>query len=1134
MIKNLTTAVFVCFAQIIFAQISFVEASERLANKNVNSGAAIGVVDMNGDGLDDIIRLHSTTQLVIDEQTASGDFTSNVTGIVSPQSVWSICIGDVDRNGYNDIFLATANDFHRMAWADDTGSSFIEENLSGPPILPQASNMADINNDGHLDLFVCNDNGINLPYVGDGKTLNYDPSLINTETTQMSDNSGNYASMWIDYDNDHDQDLYIAKCRLGITDPMDPRRINQLFENDGNGNFTEVAMQRGLVPFAQSWAIDFGDIDNDGDLDAFLVNHDKASILYENDGNGNFTDITNGAGFSPAIDNHGLGIQVKMADFDNDTFLDILITSSQGGFRMFRNNGNKTFTPIFSAFQTLDAMQSFALGDLNNDGYLDVVGGFGEFFNTPTDVFDKLFLNSSEGNNWLRANLVGTNSNVNGIGARIELHGAWGVMLREIRSGESYGITNSLSANFGIGGATSIDRMVIRWPSGFVQTINNPDINQVHTIIEGGCIAPDDTFLDFEICEGEVLQFEDQTYDETGSYLFNYPLPDGCDSTIVIDLQVLPTYNILVPFTACEGQTITFPDGSSTVATMDAAYEVALLTNAGCDSLITIDIQVVPTYNTAESFMVCQGENYTWPDGTSDIILDSQSYTSQLLSQFNCDSTVVTSLTVIPAPNSQEFIQVCRGEDYTFPDGNTLTINDNTVYDLSFPTGGTCDSIVNYIVDLYPDYNIVESDIACLGGDYTFPDSTTFSGLTQGFSYTSFLETTNGCDSIILINLSLEEGTEESIFTSVCIGDNIIFPDGTEQVITQGMSQTSTLQNQFGCDSIIHTSIATRQSYQFTLTQMICSGDNFTFFDGTTEIDITEDLSHDSFFTTFDGCDSIITTELTVVPPIFDFADGLVCQGETFIFPDGTAITNIESEITQESVFTGSNGCDSIVVTTVAVSPSYNDVANFIVCSGETITINDIIIDGIENDTSIVFNETTTLGCDSIFTFNITVDNINNEISLSEATATASAVDVSYQWFDCNDISTPIDGATNQAFTPEVDGDYQVQLMGPTGCIAVSDCISIIGTDTEDESISSQINIYPNPASSEIQLTIRDIPLVNDVIIYDIHGKEILSLEIKNGTGEYDISALSSGLYFIRDPLIRLLRVPQRGPEHFT
>ena len=84
--------------------------------------------------------------------------------------------------------------------------------------------------------------------------------------------------MFTDFDNDGDIDLFIAKCRQFINDPYDPRRVNQLWVNDGNGNFTEEANERGLVFYEQSWTVDFADIDNDGDFDCLITNH--STTLY--------------------------------------------------------------------------------------------------------------------------------------------------------------------------------------------------------------------------------------------------------------------------------------------------------------------------------------------------------------------------------------------------------------------------------------------------------------------------------------------------------------------------------------------------------------------------------------------------------------------------------------------------------------------------------------------------------------------------------------------------------------------------------------------------------------------------------------------------------------------------------------
>lgn len=1115
MIRILSTLLFVSLGLSVLSQTGFTEASDKLANQFVNSATAMGVADMNGDGLDDIIRLHSTTQLVIEHQTLNGNFEGQITGIDTPLSIWSICIDDLDKNGANDVFLGVGHSPHAIVWADESGKDYNIEYLEGPAILCQGANFADIDADGDSDLFICNDNGSNFIYRNDGnQEMTYDVNMLNTNTTPASDNSGNYASMWTDYDNDGDTDLYISKCRLGITNINDPRRINQLWENDGNGNFTDVAEARGLRPLAQSWLTDFADIDNDGDLDAFMVNHDTTSRLYENDGTGHFTDITSSAGFSPAIDNITIGLQAQFMDFDGDTFVDLMITSSQGSYKYFRNNGDKTFSVIFGAFQTLDNMHSFALGDLNNDGFIDLITGYGQGYNSPTTIADKLFLNDGNSNNWSKIRLRGTNSNINGIGARIEAHGDWGIMVREVRSGVSYGVTSSLTTHFGLGTASSIDRLVIKWPSGRVQTVNNPNINQTLLIEEDGCLSPPITFIEASICQGEQFIFGTQTLTESGNYQEAYLLPEGCDSTVQVNLLVGENYNSTLPQSICSGSIYTFPDGTSQVINQDMDHVSTFTSVNSCDSIITTSLSVLPTYSQSVSDEVCQGSTYVWPDGSSSVILDSQSQTSTLLSQFNCDSIIVTSVNAVSAPNSQEYDAVCAGEDYTFPDGTSAQINEEYIHEVSFATGQACDSTVTYIISALPHYNIVESDQACIGGIYTFPDGTTFANLNVSFSWTSHLIASTGCDSIVLVNLEVLENIQESETVEVCIGDTYTFPDGTSQIITQSFSYASQLQSSNNCDSIITTNILSKQSYLFTLSESICSGDDYTFFDGTTQLNITEDTLHNTNFITFDGCDSIIVTDLKVIQPLTDSENISICSGDNYIFPDGTIQTDITEDFSYESTIDASNGCDSIITTNVTALASYNEEFDLATCLGEDILIGETIISNLEGDTTIVSNGITSVGCDSIFTYQINVENLNTEITLDAATATAMAIDVIYQWIDCN-TGEEIPGAINQIFTPEEDGDYAVIIEG-FACLATSECINITGTATEDQFFSSSIDLFPNPAEDNLQIQFESNSQYIHGKIFDIHGKQVLSFETNETELSLDVKALTPGLYVTR------------------
>ena len=486
------------------AQVAFSDKSENLSNTDFHSGVAMGVADMNADGMDDIIRLDEARQLHVEYQTYSGQFLNYAYGQVPGGRQWSLCIADVDHNGYNDILMGGAYDGVKVMMANANGTSYLSQTLPGADMFLQGSNFADINNDGFVDAFGCHDDAESRIWSNNGSGMfTSADDWIDMTTTPASDNSGNYGSIWTDFDNDGDLDLYIAKCRQGVNDPTDARRINQLFVNDGNGSFVEKAEQFGLRIGWQSWTSDFQDIDNDGDLDVFITNHDAPSMLLENEGD-YFTDITESAGLNV----EGLSIQGVMRDFDNDGFVDILVSGTEQF--LYFNNGDKTFTLAENPFSQ-NAMESYALGDLNHDGFIDIYAGYANLFNGPSDIEDRLWYNLGNDNNFVAFNLVGDSSNINGIGARLEIYGEWGKQIREVRSGESYGIMNSFTQHFGLGSSAMIDSLIVRWPSGIVDKHENITANQFVTIIENSCKSPnvDITPLGETVfCSGESLDIE--------------------------------------------------------------------------------------------------------------------------------------------------------------------------------------------------------------------------------------------------------------------------------------------------------------------------------------------------------------------------------------------------------------------------------------------------------------------------------------------------------------------------------------------------------------------------------------------------------------------------------------------------
>lgn len=413
----------------------------------------IAIADMNGDYLDDVVTV-SANQVQIHYQQISGAYTNttypvNITYLPS----WSMAIGDIDKNGFNDLVLGAGSGV-TFLYANATGTGFTE--VTGSQyVFSQRTNFVDINNDGHLDAFVCHDVDPNVYYLNDGTGL----LTFHQGGLGDHDEGGNYGSVWVDYDNDGDADLFIAKCRGGSS----TAKYNELHRNDGNGVFTNVSTAANMYDPVQTWSSAWNDYDNDGYMDALIGASsftDGSHKLMRNNGDGTFTDITSGSGWET---NTQSSIEYVTFDFDNDGYTDVMGGNQTISF----NNGDLTFTPMAYNFPV------GSVGDMNNDGFLDVQNG------------SRIYMNDGNTNNWLKIHLKGIASNMNGIGARVELYSGGMKQIRDVRSGEGFRHMHSLNVHFGVGTNTTIDSVLVHWPSGTIDNVLTPDVNQSVLVIEG-------------------------------------------------------------------------------------------------------------------------------------------------------------------------------------------------------------------------------------------------------------------------------------------------------------------------------------------------------------------------------------------------------------------------------------------------------------------------------------------------------------------------------------------------------------------------------------------------------------------------------------------------------------------------
>lgn len=556
---------------------TFSNASSSLPD-SYNSGNCVGFTDMDNDGYDDIVVLDGSNTVKVLYQDGSGNFTEVNYGEVSNNSQWGMTIGDYDNDGHKDVFAGGSYDGVHVKHINAIGE-WSDFDLDNGSMFMQACNFADIDNDGQLDVFGCHDDALSRMWKGNGSALDYDQDLIDLTNYDYSDypstdHSGNYGTVFSDFDHDGDLDLTIAKCRQFVSDPSDPRRINQIWMNNGDGTWSEVAEERGLVLNEQSWTVDYADYDNDGDFDCYLTNHSTTMKLLANDGSGYFTDVTDESGLGVS----GFVLQAKMTDFDNDGYVDVLIS---GGFHSyFRNNGDGTFTEQ-NTFVAGDTMHSFAVGDVNRDGFSDLYASYGNGYNSPDNNNpDILWLNQGNDNHWIAFDLEGIESNKDAVGATVVITGSFGTQIREVRAGESYGITNTFACMFGLGETDVVETATISWPSGMQTVIENPGTDQYHNLLEAPCMTELTltTSGATSICPGETVEltvegeFESYSWSngtvesnlvisESGNYSVTAYDAEGCAAvSTVISVEVItsaaPVVSALGELSFCDGGSV--------------------------------------------------------------------------------------------------------------------------------------------------------------------------------------------------------------------------------------------------------------------------------------------------------------------------------------------------------------------------------------------------------------------------------------------------------------------------------------------------------------------------------------------------------------------------------------------------
>ena len=459
--------------------VKFSDVSQSAGVSEPDSGTGHGVVfaDFNGDGLLDIYMVNWWNQpnfLFINN--GNGTFTNRASdfGVTVPDGGdRGVSAADFDNDGDMDLYVSAggANWFFR----NDNNQHFADITYSsGAADWGQGMNVCfgDYDRDGNVDLLITNQGtGWNELFHNNGN------GSFSKVTSGAGLGSYRYSSgaAFFDYDNDGYLDIIIIRGN------RDQNYSNLLYHNNGNGTFTEMGSAAGVATPGDGIGVAIGDYNNDGYLDIYITEEWQPNRLYRNNGNGTFTNVASQAG----VADNGRNVGCTFGDFNNDGYLDIYETTYGGSNRLYRNNGNGTFSEVGSFAGVNDWGNGFGvtIGDYNRDGQVDI-------FLSNAGQRAKLFKNNGSGNHWLALRLIGESSNRSAIGARVTAFANGKRQIREICGGSSYVSENSLEVYFGLGSASVVDSLIINWPSGIRQRFYNLATNQYMAINEYQSTTP--------------------------------------------------------------------------------------------------------------------------------------------------------------------------------------------------------------------------------------------------------------------------------------------------------------------------------------------------------------------------------------------------------------------------------------------------------------------------------------------------------------------------------------------------------------------------------------------------------------------------------------------------------------------
>lgn len=479
--KNILLLLTFFALQSLQAQIQYTEVAAEMGFdfKGRSYGTSLG--DYDNDGDDDIyIARHkgaNNHSHILLKCRANGSFLDVTEEVGLPyigtphQGMW----GDMDNDGDLDLFVI-CRDEPNLLYRNDGGTFTDVSTASGLNAYIRASKagmVVDVNNDGYVDFYVANIYTDNELWMNNGDGTFTDETIARG----VNDNQIAMGSTTFDYDNDGDQDMYLTH---------DGNQEYILFENDGNGYFSDVGEISGTNYAGQGMGVDVGDVNNDGWMDIYITNL-SSNTLFINNGDKTFTDVSD----ESMTTDPGMGWGLSFTDIDNDGLRDIYMANdsyfSPNPNKLYRNTGDNIFEELAegTSMESMVGGYGVACADFNNDGREDIF-----LSNSGDNDANQLFRNDTQNDNtYVKIKVKGTTSNAAAIGARVEVTAGGVLHIDDVTSGMSYSSASSLVMHFGLGTADVIENITVRFPGGEVMEFTDLAVNTTYNITEGEAIS---------------------------------------------------------------------------------------------------------------------------------------------------------------------------------------------------------------------------------------------------------------------------------------------------------------------------------------------------------------------------------------------------------------------------------------------------------------------------------------------------------------------------------------------------------------------------------------------------------------------------------------------------------------------